>query len=169
MNRQDRATLYGLAIGDGHISYRTRLKDGKYRYEQAELIIGHGLQQTEYIEYKAELLHKIFGGNKPKVSTVFYVVKDKKYEGRRVSKTNPYFRLMHGELYKEDKKKKITRKVLDYMNEQSLALWFMDDGSISSNKNNKGDITSLSLRICTQFSEEEELIVTGKQIGRAHV
>ena len=49
MNIKDRAILYGLAIGDGHISYRTRLKDGKYKYEQAELIVGHGEQQKGYI------------------------------------------------------------------------------------------------------------------------
>lgn len=159
MNKKDRAILYGLAIGDGHISYRTRLKNGKYRYEQAELIIGHGVNQSEYIGYKASLLHSIFGGNRPKVSTVFHTVKETKYEGRRIAKTSPYFRLMHGELYKEDRKKKLTARVLEYLDEQSIALWFMDDGSISSNKNKSGEITSLSLRICTQFSEEEGQLV----------
>jgi hypothetical protein len=159
MNKKDRAILYGLAIGDGHISYRTRLKDGKYRYEQSELIIGHGHNQLDYIEYKADLIHSIFGGNRPKVSIVFHTVNEKRYEGRRIAKTNPYFRLMHKELYKEDNKKKITPRILEFLDEQSIALWFMDDGSISSNKNNKGEITSLNLRICTQFSEEEGQIV----------
>jgi hypothetical protein len=45
MNKEERAVLIGLVLGDGHISYRTRLKDGKYRYEQADIILGHCVAQ----------------------------------------------------------------------------------------------------------------------------
>lgn len=159
MNKIDRAILYGLAIGDGHISYRTRLKDDKYEYEQAELIIGHSIKQEEYIKYKAKLIHSIFGGKENKVSIVFHTVNGNKYEGRRVSKTNKYFRLMHRVLYSQNNKKLITSKVLSYLNEQSIALWFMDDGSISFNKNKQGEITSLSFSICTQVCEEEAKLI----------
>lgn len=155
MNKEKRAILYGLAIGDGHISYRTRLKDGKYRYEQAELIIGHSVKQQNYIEYKANIIQSIFGGNKPKVSSVKHLVNDKEYFGLRIAKTNKYFRQMHKVLYKKDKRKFISKQVLSFLNEQSLALWFMDDGSINHNTNKKGIITSINLRIATQCSEEE--------------
>lgn len=157
MNEKDRATLYGLAIGDGHISYRTRFKDGKYRYEQAELIIGHSEKQRDYLDWKSDELLSIFGGNKPKVSEVSHTLKTtgKTYKGFRVAKTNPYFRQMHKELYKEDKTKKITKKVLDYLNEKSVAIWFMDDGHVHLNKNQAGDLTSCQANICAQVSEEE--------------
>lgn len=164
MDKTKRAVLYGLAIGDGHISYRQRLKDGKYPYESAELIIGHGEKQKEYLAYKADLLHSIFGGNKPKLSEVFHTLKatGKTYKGYRVAKTNPYFRQMHRVLYKEDKTKRITEQVLGYCNAETLALWYMDDGSIIVNNNKAGEATSLSFRICTQFltKEEAELVVT---------
>ncbi len=156
MNKKDRAVLYGLAIGDGHISYRTRLKDGKYRYEQAELIVGHGPQQKDYLAWKAEMLHSIFGGKSPKVSEVTHTLQNgKSYLGYRVAKTNPYFRQMHNVLYKVDKKKQITEQVLSYLDSMSVAIWFMDDGHIHLNENNRGELTSCQLNICTQVSEKE--------------
>lgn len=157
MNRKHRAILYGLAIGDGHISYRTRYKDGKYRYEQAELRIGHGPKQRDYLEYKADLILSIFGGKRPKVSQVSHTLKNgKTYLGYRFAKTDKYFRQMHRVLYRENRTKLITGQVLSYCDEVSLALWYMDDGTILSNKNKKGEITSLGFRICTQFSDEDE-------------
>jgi len=158
VNKEQRAILYGLALGDGHISYRTRYKDGKYRYEQAELIIGHGPKQKEYIEYKADLILNIFGGKRPKVSETKHTLKatGKTYKGFRIAKTNPYFRQMHKKLYRENKTKSITGEVLSFCNAQTLALWYMDDGSILANKNKKGEVTSLNFRICTQFVDEDE-------------
>jgi len=158
MNKKDRAVLYGLAIGDGHISYRLRLKDGKYPYEHAELIIGHGPDQKDYLEYKANLILKVFGGNKPKISSVSHTLKatGKTYPGWRVAKTNPYFRQMHRVLYSDDKKKRITGQALSYLDANSLALWYMDDGSMNHNKNKQGEITSLNFSICTQLTDKEQ-------------
>jgi len=158
MDNKTRAILYGLAIGDGHISYRKRFKDGKYPYEHAELIIGHSPKQKDYIEHKADLIHKAFGGKRPKVSKTKHTLKatGKTYPSFRLVKTNPYFRQMHRVLYRENKTKKITGQVLSYCNAHSLALWFMDDGSMISNQNKNGETTSLSFRICTQFIDEDE-------------
>jgi hypothetical protein len=158
MDKENRAILYGLAIGDGHISYRHRLKAGKYPYEAAELIIGHGPKQKDYLDYKAGLVHSIFGGKRPKISEVHHTLKStgKTYVGYRFAKTNPYFRQMHRVLYRQDKKKQITGQVLSYCNAQTLAFWFMDDGSTISNTNKAGEITSLSFRICTQFVDKDE-------------
>lgn len=158
MDKKDRAILYGLAIGDGHISYRNRLKDNKYPYEQAELIIGHSPKQQEYIEHKASLIHSILGGKRPKVSETKHTLKStgKTYPSRRIAKTHKYFRQMHRVLYSHDRTKRITGQVLSYLDEHSLALWFMDDGSISHNKNKQGEVTSLTFSICTQLEDEEQ-------------
>lgn len=156
MNSKDRAVLYGLAIGDGHISYRTRFKDGKYRYEQAEMILGHSPVQRDYLEWKARKLQEIFGGKVLKISEVQHTLKatNKIYKGLRVAKTNPYFRQMHRVLYKEGKKV-ITPQVLSYLDEVSLAIMFMDDGSIGHNKSKDGNVTSLNTCLCLQLSEKE--------------
>lgn len=158
MDKKNRAILYGLAIGDGHISYRNRLKDNKYPYVEAALIIGHGEKQHPYIQYKADLILSILGGKRPKVSEVYHTLKatGKTYKGYRISKTNPYFRQMHRVLYKEDKTKHITSQVLSYCDALSLALWYMDDGSINHNYNKAGEITSLNFRIATQLTTKEE-------------
>lgn len=158
MDSKKRAILYGLAIGDGHISYRSRLKDNKYSYEQAELIIAHSEKQKPYLEYKAGLLHSIFGGKPLTVATTKHTLKStgKTYTGYRIAKTNPYFRQMHSVLYRQDKRKSITGQVLSYCDEHSLALWYMDDGSIHANQNKAGETTSLSFRLCTQFLDKEE-------------
>lgn len=159
MNKKQRAILYGLVIGDGHISHRNRLKNGKYPYIQAELSIGHGPKQKEYLEYKADLILSIFGGKRPKVSKTKHTLKttNKTYVGYRIAKTNPYFRQMHRVLYKNNKRKFLSKKVLSFCDEKTLALWFMDDGCIRHNTNKEGEITSVDFRICTQCTEEEAI------------
>lgn len=157
MNKKERAVLYGLAIGDGHISCRERLNKGKYPYVSAELIVGHSPKQEDYINHKADLLHKILGGKRPKVSETKHTLKatGKTYPSRRIARTHTYFRQMHRVLYADDRKKRITGQVLSYLDEHSLALWFMDDGSINHNKNKQGEVTSLNFSICTQVDEEQ--------------
>jgi hypothetical protein len=156
MNKKDRAVLYGLAVGDGHISYRKRLKDGKYPYTSASIVLGHSPKQEDYLTHKVELLHSILGGKKPSVQKTNHTLSNgETYPGRRVEKGNTYFKQMHRVLYPTDNKKCITGQVLSYMDAHSLALWYMDDGSILQNKNKQGEVTSLSFRICTQVSEEE--------------
>lgn len=166
MNKRNRAILYGLAIGDGHISYRTRYKSGKYRYEQAELIIGHGPKQLDYLTHKRDLLLQIFGGKPVKIAQTKHFLKamGKEYTGYRIAKTNPYFRQMHKALYSSGKKL-ISSKVLSYLNEESLAFWFMDDGNILANKNKAGENTSLSFRICAQFPTEEEAMLVASWLN----
>lgn len=158
MNKRDRAILYGFAIGDGHISYRSRLKDGKYKYESAELVMAHSPKQYEYLKHKRDLLHSILGGKKNKLQKVSYTLKTtgKTYPGWRVVKTAKYFRQMHKALYGPSRQKRMTGQVLSYLDEHSLALWYMDDGSILPNQNKKGETTSLSFRICTQFIDKDE-------------
>lgn len=157
MNTKDRAILIGLTLGDGHICNRTRLKDGKYRYEQAEIRLGHCPAQKDYLKHKTELLHRIFGGKKPTVREVSYTLKatGKTYPGFVASKTNPYFRLLHKWIYK-DKSKFVTDELLEWCDEHTLALLFMDDGSMIHNKNKAGEITSLYFRITTQFVNQDE-------------
>lgn len=156
MNKKGRAILYGLAIGDGHISYRKRFRDGS-PYVSAELIVGHSPRQEGYINHKADLIHQILGGKRPKVSQTKHTLKatGKTYPSRRIAKTHKYFRQMHRVLYSENNKKRITGQVLSYLNDHSLALWFMDDGHINSNKNKQGKVSSLNFSICTQVCEEQ--------------
>lgn len=53
--QKDKAVLIGLIIGDGCLSKENKLR------------IVHSLKQKEYCEYKAKLMHSVFGGDSIKV------------------------------------------------------------------------------------------------------
>lgn len=162
MNREERGILYGMAFGDGYIRCSDRVKPEGYKWTASELCVAHSTKQYEYAQHKAELIHSIFGGNKPKLHPTKTTLKvhgaDKTYTGVRFTKSNPYFRQMHRVLYATGKKM-FTEQALGYLTDHGLALWFMDDGSMNCNKNKAGEITSLHGTICTQCSEEEAKMI----------
>jgi len=160
MNTEHRGILYGLVLGDGHISIRQRLgkdKHGtpKYEYTNCELVFAHSPKQKEYIEHKRELLVSVLGGAHPKISTVKSKLSNgKTYPGLRLAKSDTYFRQMHRVIYPTGKKV-FSDTVLDYLTAHSLALWYMDDGSMRCNRNRHGAISSCFADLTTHCSEEE--------------
>jgi len=62
MDKNARAILYGMAIGDGGV-YLSKDQSSK----TARMIIGHGPKQLGYLHHKAKLLHSILGGKEPPV------------------------------------------------------------------------------------------------------
>lgn len=152
MDKRKRGILYGLAIGDGGIYLN---KD--QAADTARLVIGHGPKQLEYLEYKANLLHSILGGKKPKVYTYqsFNKKVGKTYTNHQLYKNHKYFRQMHRVMYPKGEMV-YTEQLLSYLTDESLAIWFMDDGSGTISKNAKtkkpcGCMTRLS----TYCSQEE--------------
>lgn len=152
MDKRKRGILYGLVLGDGGIYI-----DKDQAKDTARIIIGHGPKQYEYLEYKQKLLHSVLGGKEPKIYT--YKSKNKQtnkvYTNHQLYKNDKYFRQMHRVLYPKGVKI-FTEKLLSYLTDQSLALWYMDDGSGTICKNSKtkkpcGCMTRLS----TYCSEEE--------------
>lgn len=156
MNKTDRGILYGMLLGDGNLYLATNNFGVKY----VKLTIGHSPKQREYLEHKCQLLHSIFGGKKPKVYTYksFNQKSDKYYENLQTVKTNTYFRQMHRLLYPEGKKV-YTKKVLDYLTDHGLALWFMDDGSGSVKYNSKGEPKGFYVSLSTYCPKEEAEII----------
>lgn len=148
MNKNDRAILIGLAIGDGYIS----LPRGSGR-KSCQFVLTHSTKQIEYIEYKAELIHSIIGGKKPRVIHI----NNNGYPGVTISKCNKYFGLLRIRLYKNGKKN-ISRKILDMMTPQSIAIWYMDDGNLSMKKRN-GKIHARELFLNTHISVEENQVI----------
>lgn len=146
MNKRNKSLLIGMIIGDGHVVSR---KHPKHNYTQNTLIIKHSIKQIEYLNHKAKLLHSIFGGKKPHVN----IIDNSGYEGCILYKTDRYFKVLRKLLY-PDGKKKISRDVLKYLTPEGIALWYMDDGSLSAKKRN-GKIHAYDLTINTYISKEE--------------
>lgn len=152
MNREQRGILYGLALGDGHLTAPIKEK-GK----NSCLKIQHGIKQEEYIKHKANLLHSIYGGNKPNINYYERVHPQTNVNCKSVviNKATKYFTQMRRILYPKGKKT-YTRKMLEYLTPHGLALWYMDDGTIEGRVSKKtGLISSITMKISTCCSFEE--------------
>ena len=153
MNRAERALLVGMSIGDGYVKVsRQKPYINTYR---SELRIKHCTAQRPYLEYKADLLKKIFGG---KCTIVDYLVTlkttGKTYTQSRLLKANKYFRQIRSWLYPNGKKF-ISRRILDMLSLKALAIWYMDDGSMNCNRNKHKQISSVFTTIATFCSKGE--------------
>lgn len=140
-----------MMLGDGCLKSKKYPND-KTRYE---FVVCHSTKQQAYIEYKKKLFHSIMGGKEPNLAYGSHTINNKTYYSVRFSRLHKIFRLFHKVLYCNNNKKYFSRKVLDYLNPQALAIWYMDDGTLSKRKNNKGNISSCEMRICTYVTERE--------------
>lgn len=92
--------------------------------------------------------------------TVTFLKKTNKfYDILQLQKTHKYFRTLHRLLYCQDGKKEYTRKMLNMLTPQGIALWYMDDGCSKVCCNTGGKITSCSTVICTYCTEQEANII----------
>lgn len=158
MNVVDRGILTGMALGDGYLSVRQRLKDGKYPYWKSELVVVHSAAQADYCAHKASLVRRIFGGE-CRVHDTAATVKGKTYGQVRFTKSNPYFKTLHSVMYPEGRKT-YTRRVLDLLTPHGIALWYMDDGSCHVNLNDRtGVVSSTNTSIATMCSSEEAQVI----------
>lgn len=136
MELRKKSILIALAVGDGCIIQQKTTKNGK-TYVYATLEVGHSEAQKEYCEWKAALCKSITGRKcDVKVKIIPQRVINKKYPDNitpettayRFTCTHKYYRILRKWLYPNGKKK-LTSKYLQYLDEQGLAIWYMDDGS----------------------------------------
>lgn len=135
--------LVGMLLGDACIT-----KDGS-------LTIGHSIKQKEYLLFKKDRLKFFFNFS----YTERYCGKEKKYlECFIKSNTSPYLKLMRKIWYKPNKV--LSKKMIYKISEEGLAYWYLDDGSLIFQKDNKGEIKSRKGYLNTQsFSFEENVLL----------
>lgn len=151
MELRKKSILIALCIGDGYITHSKKTVKGKtYIYNYLE--ISHGQYQKDYIEWKANLC-KSMTGKKCKV-------REKKYKAKSIcghtetpssvgytfTCTAPYFRILRKWLYPNNQKK-LDKKYISYLDEQGIAIWYMDDGSTYVSKTDKGFTVEISTHI----------------------
>lgn len=143
MTNDEKAILIALSIGDGHIEYKET-----YRFS-----CGHSEHHKEYVYWKAELLSNILN-KKIKV----YKTTQNKNTLYRISTTDNYFKFIRRRLYK-NRDKLISSKILNRLTLQGLAIWYMDDGSLSQKKkNSKVHANDLVFHTCCD-KEQAQLIL----------
>jgi hypothetical protein len=133
--------IYGSLLGDSSI-YGTKNK--LFR-------CGHGPKQLNYLKLKAEMLKEFMGAG---------IYEDKKrqdgeWKARSTFILNTRRNEVFTEIYKvcySDKKKYVTKKWLDKIDERGLCFWFLDDGTVTRKKNGN----KLTASIATlSFSKED--------------
>lgn len=134
-NKEKRAILLGLAIGDGNIYCNKK---------RAGITIRHCDTQLDYLKYKVSILEDIY-------KTPIKIIRVQ--NGNQISKGDcKHFRIYRKWLYPNGIK--TISRVLKFLTIQSIALWYMDDGSLTAKKR-KGKIHSYELTLNTYVDKEE--------------
>jgi hypothetical protein len=140
----------GCMLGDGNMKIPKGCVNAMFQCQ-------HGPRQYEYNKYKSEILESL--GSK------FYEYKRKTpnkktgeyYEcNMTITNCNPEITEMYNLLYK-NKKKTITKELLEHFTAFSLAVLFMDDGSLSSSDEIN---TSYIIASCNFSKESLDLFQT---------
>lgn len=133
--------LLALSLGDGYIK-----KDN--RYNSYTLCISHCVKQFEYIKYKAKLISDITGD-----TVIPKYINNNGYGGYIFYKCIPILKFIKDILYPSGKKT-ISLPLLKELDDEGVAIWYMDDGSLNPKKHN-GKIHGYELRIATYCTIEE--------------
>ena len=141
LKKVKRSILIGMCFGDAYLKVERR-------YGSGSISIVHCEAQSEYIHYKANLLSEILNAE-----VVVKQIDNNGYPGLRIDKGAKIFRLLRQRMYNPDKSKQFTRKNLDKLTPEGIAIWYMDDGSLTAKKKN-GKIHAYELTINTYESAE---------------
>lgn len=135
-----------MAIGDGHLCRDSYSKSGK-------IVIRHSTKQIEWLYKKHKLIISLIGGHKPKIVEF----NNSGYPGVYFSKTSKYFRVLRKWLYPNGIKF-ISRFLLDKLDLEGIAIWYMDDGGLSAKRRN-GKVHAYELFLNTHLSRENNQII----------
>lgn len=117
--------VFGTLLGDGYL----RPTNGSRKNCSYSLSLCHGEKQFQYLEWKFSELenfvktkdfhfyHPNFMGNAPTYS--FSTI------------SHPFLKEAHQICYSDEGKKDITKEWLDRLSDLSVAVWYMDDGSLN--------------------------------------
>lgn len=151
MELRKKSILIALCIGNGCISKQIK-RDRTYNY----LEISHRQHQGEYIQWKANLCTSVTGRKSN--------VRRKKYKAKKINgvqeslgytfvNTSPYFRILRKWLYPNNKKK-LSKKMISYLDELGLAIWYMDNGCTYVSKTGKTFTAEISTHIPENDAQE---------------
>ena len=141
IKRESRNLLIGLSIGDGYIN------------KKGFIDIWHSPEQKEFVDYKYSLI-KEYCNIKPQT-----IIRGSFQSYGFRTKCTPFIKVLRRILYKKEGKT-LTRKLLDRLSIREIAIWWMDDGSMSKKINkNTGNIKALVFTLSTCCSKEQNQII----------
>ncbi len=136
LNQTQISVLIGSILGDGTLRVPKNAINANFKTEQ-------GLKQKDYVFWKYEVF-KEWVLTPPKISLRYdekRVPYEKSWWFRTIS--HPKLTLFHKMFYKNGVKV-IPKQIIDLLDHLALAVWIMDDGSLSRNKI---DISTYSFKL----------------------
>lgn len=141
-----------MILGDGYLNRFSSKSNSR-------LSLGHSVKQESYCIFKFELLNKYLNLD---YSVKKFLVTNKK-NGRKYpviqgsTKVSRYLTKIHKITYDKNKRKFLSQKLLSYLDERGLAIWYMDDGGLKASHSRRALSGSF---ISTQnFNYEENLLI----------
>jgi len=159
MTQKEKQFLLACVLGDGCINKRIINNTVQCRF-----LLHHSNKQADYFLWKVEKIRKILDKADSKNSTWRY----ENTSGRskilsvKFERNHPYFKNLYGFIY-QNKTKTFSKKVLNKLDIEGLAIWYMDDGSLYNYKKLYPDGTykynKCSMTLNTYLSHEENKII----------
>jgi len=141
ITKKSRQILLSMVLGDGALN------------KKGVLSIRHSLAQKNYLEWKNDLLNK----NGISTTGTYYVSNNNHGACEFKTYTHNFIKLYKRVLY--NPKKNISRKFLNKLNSQGLAIWYMDKGGLSRRKLKNNTYTIKELILNTGFQKVENQII----------
>lgn len=146
ISKEKKSLLIAMLLGDGTISSNYVFK------------LSHSEAQREFLEWKVKLLtdygFKVNGVKE-------YISKCGYNEGKKVLYSqlsiNPTIKALRRSVYTP--KKTFTRKLLNWLDAQGLAIWYMDDGCINVNTSKQRSTIQHTIKIATCVDESTVNII----------
>lgn len=147
MTQEEKSLIIALIIGDGHIDNTGRIS------------INHCEKQKEYLQFKADLIYGIIGGKPITLHKTKAYINGKEYHGYSIRKCCKKKLIQFRQLMYPNGRKEITREILEQLTPQGIAIWYMDDGSLTPERDKSGNIKAYKLGIATYLSKEENQVI----------
>lgn len=146
ISKEKKSLLIAMLLGDGTISSNYVFK------------LSHSEAQREFLEWKVKLLtdygFKVNGVKE-------YISKCGYNEGKKVLYSqlsiNPTIKALRRSVYTP--KKTFTRRLLNWLDAQGLAIWYMDDGCINVNTSKQRSTIQHTIKIATCVDESTVNII----------
>ena len=160
MLKTDQQFIIACTLGDGCIN--KRFIQGKYL--SYRFLMKHSIKQEEYFMSKAKRLEEILSKKPREVFHYVYEnsgrsnIKALQYEKVNIKELKSIYNLIY-----INNKKTFSRRVLDKLTPEGLAIWHMDDGSLYNAKQTRRDgsqyYSKCRMTLNTYLSYEENEII----------
>jgi hypothetical protein len=146
-----KSMLVGTLLGDASLIWPVYKPTGKRVGAGPLLSISHGRKQHEYLQHKMRVAVAGGYGMRSKIGACEVL----KSWTHGQADFEPLWRMFY-----ESGRKRVTREILDLVDEEALAYWLMDDGSGNAQVVGTCKDRKIQIHTCSFTREEHELMVS---------